>query len=140
MSEGDNTRLCPLKIIIFATCLTGGQPNKYRTSTEQVQDKYPTSTRQVPDKLDAVNPNIIKLVQIIGEQEMTVKDLMTSIGLKDRENFLKLYLNPAISEGYVRLLYPQSPRHPRQKYLLTAKGLEVLKSVTYMVRESRINN
>ena len=136
MSEGDNTRLCPLKIIIFATCLTGGQPNKYRTSTEQVQDKYPTSTRQVPDKLDAVNPNIIKLVQIIGEQEMTVKDLMTSIGLKDRENFLNLYLNPAISEGYVRLLYPQSPRHPRQKYLLTAKGLEVLKSVTYMVRES----
>jgi hypothetical protein len=92
-------------------------------------DKYPTSTRQVPDKLDAVNPNIIKLVQIIGEQEMTVKDLMTSIGLKDRENFLKLYLNPAISEGYVRLLYPQSPRHPRQKYLLTAKGLEVLKGV-----------
>ena len=91
-------------------------------------DKYPTSTRQVPDKLDAVNPNIIKLVQIIGEQEMTVKDLMTSIGLKDRENFLNLYLNPAISEGYVRLLYPQSPRHPRQKYLLTAKGVEVLKS------------
>ena len=94
-------------------------------------DKYPTSTRQVPDKLDAVNPNIIKLVQIIGEQEMTVKDLMTSIGLKDRENFLKLYLNPAISEGYVRLLYPQSPRHPRQKYLLTAKGLEVLKGVQH---------
>ena len=92
-------------------------------------DKYPTSTRQVPDKLDAVNPNIIKLVQIIGEQEMTVKDLMTLIGLKDRENFLKLYLNPAISEGYVRLLYPQSPRHPRQKYLLTEKGLEVLKGV-----------
>ena len=92
-------------------------------------DKYPTSTRQVPDKLDAVNPNIIKLVQIIGEQEMTVKDLMTSIGLKDRENFLNLYLNPAIGEGYVRLLYPQSPRHPRQKYLLTAKGLEVLKGV-----------
>ena len=133
MSEGDNTRLCPLKIIIFATCLTGGAteqvPNKYRTSAGQVQDKYRTSTRQVPDKLDAVNPNIIKLVQIIGEQEMTVKDLMASIGLKDRENFLKLYLNPAISEGYVRLLYPQSPRHPRQKYLLTAKGLEVLKSV-----------
>ena len=102
--------------------------DKYRTSTGQVQDKYPTSTRQVPDKLDAVNPNIIKLVQIIGEQEMTVKDLMTSIGLKDRENFLNLYLNPAISEGYVRLLYPQSPRHPRQKYLLTEKGLEVLKS------------
>ena len=106
------------------------QLNRAVTNGDTCQsDKYPTSTRQVPDKLDAVNPNIIKLVQIIGEQEMTVKDLMTSIGLKDRENFLNLYLNPAISEGYVRLLYPQSPRHPRQKYLLTAKGLEVLKSV-----------
>lgn len=106
------------------------QPNRSTIKENTCQgDKYPTSTRQVPDKFDAVNPNIIKLVQIIGEQEMTVKDLMTSIGLKDRENFLKLYLNPAISEGYVRLLYPQSPRHPRQKYLLTAKGLEVLKGV-----------
>ncbi|UKK66588.1 Fic family protein [Prevotella communis] len=106
------------------------QLNRAVTNGDTCQsDKYPTSTRQVPDKLDAVNPNIIKLVQIIGEQEMTVKDLMTSISLKDRENFLNLYLNPAISEGYVRLLYPQSPRHPRQKYLLTAKGLEVLKGV-----------
>ena len=45
------------------------------------------------------------------------------MGLKDRENFLTLYLNPAITDGFIRLLYPQSPRHPRQKYLLTVKGL-----------------
>jgi hypothetical protein len=96
-------------------------------TTKYTPDKYPTSTRQVPDKLNVTNPNIIKIVYTIGEQEMTVKDLMSSIGLKDRENFLKLYLNPSINEGYVRLLYPQSPRHPRQKYLLTAKGLAVLK-------------
>ena len=62
--------------------------------------------------------------------------MMETLALKHRPSFLENYLNPAISEGYVRLLYPQSPRHPRQKYLLTAKGLEVLKSVTYMVRES----
>ena len=37
-----------------------------------------------------------------------------------------LYLSPAIKEGYVRMLYPESPRHPRQKYLLTAKGLALL--------------
>ena len=51
---------------------------------------------------------------------------MEGIGLKDRKNVLNLYLNPAIAEGYVRLLYPQSPRHPRQKYLLTVKGLALL--------------
>lgn len=38
---------------------------------------------------------------------------------------MSLYLNPAIYEGYVNMLYPDSPRHPRQKYLLTVKGLAV---------------
>ena len=48
---------------------------------------------------------------------------MEGFGLKDRKNVLNLYLNPAIADGYVRLLYPDKPRHPRQRYLLTIKGL-----------------
>lgn len=54
---------------------------------------------------------------------------MQALCLKDRKNFISLYLNPAIADGYVRLLYPQSPRHPRQRYLLTAKGLALLQEV-----------
>ena len=42
---------------------------------------------------------------------------------------MDVYLNPAISEGFVRLLYPDKPRHPRQKYLLTAKGLALYKEI-----------
>ena len=91
--------------------------------SEQAPHKYPTSTPQVQDKLHTDNPNIVKLVQIIGEQELSVKEMMELIGLKDRKNVLSLYLNPAVADGYIRLLYPQSPRHPRQKYLLTVKGL-----------------
>ena len=45
------------------------------------------------------------------------------IGLKDRKNFLDYSLSPAIAEGFVCLLYPDKPRHPRQKYLLTVKGM-----------------
>lgn len=37
-------------------------------------------------------------------------------------------LNPAIKEGFVSMLYPDKPRHPRQKYLLTIKGLAVYNS------------
>ena len=51
------------------------------------------------------------------------------MGLKDRENFVNLHLNPAMAGGYIRLLYPQSPRHPRQKYLLTEKGLALYKEL-----------
>ena len=90
---------------------------------EQAPDKYPTSTRQVPDKLHTDNLNIHKLVQIIGKTELSVKDMLAVIGLKNREHFLDYYLNPAIAEGYVCLLYPDKPRHPRQKYQLTMKGM-----------------
>ena len=92
-------------------------------------DKYPTSSQQVPDKLYTDNPNITNLVRKVGEQELSVKEMMSVMGLKDRENFLNLYLNPAITYGYIRLLYPQSPRHPRQKYLLTVKGLALYNEI-----------
>ena len=98
-------------------------PHKYPTS-------YPTSIPQVPDKLHTDNPNIIKLVQIIEEKELSVMEIMQGLGLKDRKNVLNLYLNPAIAEGYIRLLYPQSPRHPRQKYLLTVKGMALYNELT----------
>ena len=96
---------------------------------EQAPHKYPTSTPQVQDKLNTYNPNIISLVQVIGEQELSVKEIMEGLGLKDRKNVLNLYLNPAIKNGYVRLLYPDSPRHPRQKYLLTVKGLALFNEI-----------
>ena len=92
-------------------------------STGQVQDKFGASTREVLNQFDTDNHNIQQLVLAIGEQQLSVKEMMEDLSLKGRDNFLKVYLNPAIEEQYVRLLYPNSPRHPRQKYLLTVKGL-----------------
>lgn len=96
-----------------------------RTSILQKEYKHGTSTGQVQDKLCTDNTNINRLVVVIGNQELSVKDMMDALELKGRDNFLNLYLKPAISEGFVRLLYPNSPRHPRQKYILTAEGLAV---------------
>ncbi len=90
---------------------------------EQVPRNYPSTTHQLQDKFNTDNSNIIKLVSIIGKLELSVKEIKISIGLKDRKNISELYLNPAIQEGYVRRLYPDSVHHPRQKYLLTIKGL-----------------
>ena len=97
--------------------------------SEQVPHKYPASTPQVQDKLHTDDPNIRMLLQVVGKQELAVKEIMEGLGLKDRKNVLNLYLNPAITEGYVCLLYPQSPRHPRQKYLLTVKGLALYNEI-----------
>ena len=89
----------------------------------QMNLRMPTSTRQAPDKLHTDNANVKQLVSTINGRQLSVKEMLSEMGLKDRESFLKLYLSPAIGEGFVRMLHPESPRHPRQKYLLTAKGL-----------------
>ena len=93
----------------------------------------PTSTRQVPDKLHTDNPHIIQLITAIGNKQLSVKEMLAALGLKNRENFLDLYLSPAIREGFVTMLYPNSPHHPRQKYLLTTKGMMLLQ----MLREAK---
>ena len=110
--------------------------------TEQVQDKYRTSTGQAQDKFETSNlistgnqiytddENTIRLVLTMGAAKLSIKEIMTAIGLKGRDNFLNLYLNPAIENGFVRLLYPDSPRHPRQKYLLTVKGMMLFNQVS----------
>ena len=96
----------------------------------QVQDKLGTSTGEVLNQFDTDNYNIQQLVHAIGEQQMSVKEMMEALSLKGRDNFLKVYLNPAIEEQFVRLLYPNSPRHPRQKYLLTVKGIALYNKIS----------
>lgn len=87
---------------------------------EQVPEQVP---EQAVDLLHTNNVLVINLLKIIGCKEYSVSQLMEKVGLKHRPNFIEYHLNPAISEGYIRLLYPDKPRHPRQKYLLTIKGL-----------------
>lgn len=100
------------------------------SNTGQVQDKLGISTSKVHNQFDTDNYNIQQLVLAMGEQQMSVKEMMEALSLKGRDNFLKVYLNPAIEEQYVRLLYPNSPRHPRQKYFLTIKGIVLYNKIS----------
>ncbi len=97
--------------------------------SEQPPDKHRTSIGQVQDKFHTDNYNIISLIRVIGDMQLSVKKMMSGLELKGRDNFLNLYLIPSITGGYVRLLYPDKPRHPRQKYLLTVKGMALYKTI-----------
>ena len=74
-------------------------------------------------KLYTRNINIVELVRVVGNEELSIKQMMENKGLKDRKNFLEYHLEPALKERYVRRKYPDRPNHPRQKYLLTVKGV-----------------
>lgn len=52
--------------------------------------------------------------------------LVTKDAPKSRSYFKKHYIDPAFELGLVAMLYPDKPKHPKQKYYLTEKGKEVL--------------
>lgn len=87
----------------------------------------PTVTPQLPDSSPITTPQVGKVLSAIGKQTLSTKEIMGIIGLKDKSNFLELYLYPAIRLDLVEPIYPEKPKHPRQKYRLTEKGLELLK-------------
>ena len=98
--------------------------NRYMLIGYSDTDEPHTSTHTSFDETaSTLSENIKRLVVAIGTDEKSVKEMMEAVGLKNRPNFLEYSLTPAITEGLVKMKYPNSPRHPRQKYLLTVKGL-----------------
>ena len=100
------------------------QPSSTPSST-------PTSTpiSSGNDIVHIDNANIIRIIKTLGNEQMSIKEMLLAVGLKDRKNFIEYTLTPATSGGYVCLLYPDKPHHPRQKYLLTVKGLALYASL-----------
>ena len=64
---------------------------------------------------DAISINrldlyVLKLLKVVGNKALTVKEMMDMLDLKGSDNFRKKYLNPAIKNGYMKLLYPDKPK------------------------------
>ena len=103
-------------------------PSSTPASTPSSIPASTPSSTGVPFTTD--NENILRLVKAIGHRQLSVKEMLAAVGLKDRMNFMEYSLTPAITEGFVCLLYPDKPRHPRQKYLLTVKGSALYNELT----------
>ena len=90
----------------------------------------PVNNLNTNSKFYTSNTNILELVRVVGNEELSIKQMMENKGLKDRKNFLEYHLEPALKERFVRLKYPDRPNHPRQKYLLTVKGVALYNELT----------
>lgn len=86
---------------------------------------YP-STHQVTETNSFIPEDayVARLIHVIGTKQLSLKAMMDLLGLKDRVSFKKTSLSPSITQGFVTMLYPDKPNSPRQKYLLTTKGLK----------------
>ena len=125
-------------VMFFRNLMLGEQnelKNRYMLIGNSDADNTHTSTRtsthtSMMDIAAGLSDNVKRLILSIGSEEKSVKEMMDVVGLKNRPNFLEYSLEPAIVEGLVRMKYPNSPRHPRQKYLLAVKGLAVYDECT----------
>lgn len=100
----------------------------YRPSYDQVPTKHPPSTHQVPQNLRSTSVEVRNLLKVMAG-EMSRIELQEELGLKDRRNFRENYLEPALADAIIEMKYPDSPNHPKQKYLITDKGIEIKKQL-----------
>lgn len=71
---------------------------------------------QVPPKYRPSTAQVESLLSVLGDGEYSTTELMNLLNLSHRRNFTKFYLNPAIEAGVIEPIFPNQPRHPKQKY------------------------
>lgn len=94
------------------------------TNTTPVSHKQHTSTIPVPHQFHTSSIPVQTLIEKGTDEFVTALELAELCGLKNIRHFRKFYLNPALADGVIERLYPDTPNHPQQKYRLTEAAKE----------------
>jgi Fic family protein len=70
-------------------------------------------TKQVREQ---VTEQVERLLTVLGEETLSVKELLERLGLKHRQSFSNSYLRPALALGLIEMTAPDKPNSNRQKY------------------------
>ncbi len=90
------------------------------TITPQVAEQV---TEQVAEQ---VTEQVKKILLVIADkEEYSTNQLMGLLNLKHRPTFLYRYLQPALKEKIIEMTIPDKPKSSKQKYKLTALGVEL---------------
>ena len=76
---------------------------------------------------DQASEQVQILVNAIRENVYSMFDIQCRLNISSRRYVLVEMLTPAIEQGYVLRAYPDKPRHPKQRYYLSEKGLKLVK-------------
>ena len=103
-------------------------PTKHRPTTDQIptnhRPKHDPSTTQVRPKYDPSTTQVSQLIILMGEDYMSLSEIMSLFNLSSAKRFRENYITPALSDGAIERLYSDQPRHPKQKYRLTEVAKE----------------
>lgn len=68
-----------------------------------------------------VAPQVEKLLEVMGDCEMSARQIAEALGLSDRKNVRRLYLDPALELGLIEMTIPDKPTSRLQKYRRVVK-------------------
>ncbi len=102
----------------------GNASHEQDADTQPVPNQYSTSSIPVPHQFSTSSLPVKTLIEKASDDFMTVWQLAELCGLRDIRYFRKNYLNPALEEDAIERLYPEQPKHPKQKYRLTDAAKE----------------
>lgn len=115
--------------VIFARPLTKDK----RTVGEQLENsrtpvghQLNTSRTPAKEQLGEVSTALVKLIEAIGDNWYSAKELREKMGFKSKSSFIRNYLNPAQNAGIIQLEDAENPQSPNQRYGLTEKCKQIL--------------
>lgn len=68
------------------------------------------------DERSRLSPAVRKLIDALGDDELSAAEIMGRLGLSHRPTFRKNYLNPALEQGLIEMTIPGKPNSRNQKY------------------------
>lgn len=63
-----------------------------------------------------VTAQVERLLDVLGNEDLSAKELLNRLGLKHRQSFSENYLRPALELGLIEMTLPDKPNSSKQKY------------------------
>ena len=103
--------------------------NVNRADNEKVVRELFQMLSQACPSIAQVSPKQIFNMLDCCKEKKSLTELMEALSASSRRTFVRQIVNPFMEASLIELTHPENPRHPKQKYLLTEKGVAWLKKL-----------
>lgn len=106
-----------IRLPIHEAFVLGNETESYSVSDQdKIQDKIQDKTQ------DKIQDDLKFLLEMIGDNEFSVSELLILMGFKSRSSFVKNHLSKALRASFLEMTIPDKPNSRHQKYRLTTSG------------------
>jgi ATP-dependent DNA helicase RecG len=120
--------------MVFKRAVSAGQAKagKDRTSTAQSMNKDILNENEYLHTLEtafqSATGQVAAQVLLFCKSPKKASEIQKLLGFRHRETFLKNYLKPLLSSGWVTRTIPDKPKSKNQQYVITEQGKNWLKN------------